>query len=86
MDYRTGYFATSKAGHDKGKKYIILDVDDLFVYLVNGVTKTLEAPKKKKKIHIQVQCCIDDKLRLKLIDNCKITNDDIKEALERHLR
>ncbi|MCQ2492698.1 MAG: hypothetical protein MJ087_06620 [Lachnospiraceae bacterium] len=86
MDYKKGYFATSKAGHDKGKCYIVAYADEMYVYLVNGVTKKLEAPKKKKKMHIQIQCCIDEELELKLKDDCKISNEDIKNALERHLK
>ena len=84
MDYKVGYFATSKAGHDKGKHYIISAVDDQYVYLVNGVTKTLDTSKKKKKIHVQVKCSIDQAIEEKLRNNSKITNDDIKEALARH--
>lgn len=86
MDYKVGYFATSKAGHDKGKKYIVSDYDEQYVYLVNGVTRTMDHCKRKKKIHVQIQCCIDEELELKLKDNCKIIDDDIKAALERHLQ
>ena len=28
-----GYFASSKAGHDKGTVYMILESDDVYVYL-----------------------------------------------------
>lgn len=86
MDYKVGYYAVSKAGHDKGKTYLIWQVKDEYVYLVNGVTKKTETPKKKKKIHIQVECSIDHKVKQKLSNNCKITDDDILEALQRHLQ
>ena len=38
MDERfvTGYFAKSKAGHDAGSIYVILDSDERFVYLSEG--------------------------------------------------
>ena len=85
MDYGVGYYATSRAGHDKGKCYIISRVDQEYVYLVNGVTNTMESPKKKKKMHIQVECSIDRKVKEKLNNNCKITDEDIYEALQRHL-
>lgn len=86
MDYRTGYYAISKAGHDKGKIYIIWNTEDEYVYLVNGITKTMDEPKKKKKKHVQIQCCMDDEVEWKLNNNCKITDDDIMEALRRHLQ
>ena len=31
-----GYFASSKAGHDKGTVYMILESDDVYVYLSDG--------------------------------------------------
>lgn len=85
MDYKIGYYAVSKAGHDKGKTYIIWNADDEYVYLVNGITKKIDEPKKKKKRHVQIQCCMDDVVKQKLNNNCKITDDDINEALDRHL-
>lgn len=45
--------AKSKAGHDRNHIYVILSEEADGVYLVNGTTKTLEHPKRKKKIHIQ---------------------------------
>ena len=47
-------FAMSKAGHDKKDIYVVIREDDEYCYLVNGKTKTLAKPKKKKKIHLQL--------------------------------
>ena len=47
-------FAMSKAGHDKKDIYVVIREDDEYCYLVNGKTKILAKPKKKKKIHIQL--------------------------------
>lgn len=52
--WEKGMLAKSLAGHDKDKIYVILMLDDTFVYLVDGKYKTLENPKKKKKIHVQL--------------------------------
>ncbi len=49
-----GMLARSKAGHDKGHLYVISDVDEAYVYLVDGKTKSIHKPKKKKLKHIQV--------------------------------
>lgn len=45
--------AKSKAGHDKGQVYLILEEMDKEVLLVNGENRTISSPKKKKRIHIQ---------------------------------
>ena len=51
-----GMLAKSKAGHDKGKVYVIYDVDETYVYLVDGRIRVLENPKRKKRKHVQVIC------------------------------
>jgi len=52
-EIRTGMLAKSKAGHDKGQVYVIMDTDDAYVYLADGRIRTLGRLKKKKKKHIQ---------------------------------
>ena len=52
--FETGMLAKSKAGHDKGRVYVILKTDETYVYLVDGKIRTMDKPKKKKKKHVQV--------------------------------
>ena len=52
--FEIGMLAKSKAGHDKGHVYVILEVDEAYVYLVDGKIRTMDKPKKKKKKHVQV--------------------------------
>ena len=63
--------AKSLAGHDKGKLYYVLSSDEGFVYLVNGKTRTLGKPKKKKIKHVQ--------LIKRLQRDLEISDEDIKE-------
>ena len=51
-----GMLAQSKAGHDKGHLYVIYDVDETYVYLVDGEIRTIDKPKKKKRKHVQIIC------------------------------
>lgn len=48
-----GEFARSKAGHDKGRLYIIIEESGDFVYLCDGNLRKLENPKQKRRKHIQ---------------------------------
>ena len=50
----TGFLASSKAGHDKDKIYVIVKEDTEYVWLADGKIKTFGKPKKKRKKHIQV--------------------------------
>ena len=54
--YEIGMLAKSKAGHDKGKIYIIYELDETYVYLVDGEIRTIDKPKKKKRKHVQIIC------------------------------
>lgn len=49
-----GLLASSKAGHDKGMIYVIINEDAEYVYLVDGEIRKLLRPKKKNKRHIQI--------------------------------
>ena len=77
--YETGMLARSKAGHDKTQMYIITNVDDTYVYLSDGRIRTLDHPKKKKKIHVQI---VHRKYNIEGLDDAgirKIIKDWMKE-------
>ncbi len=69
IDYEKGMLAKSLAGHDAGRIYCIADVDDTYVYLVDGRIRTLDNPKKKKKKHVQL---IGTKYNIASADDAKI--------------
>ena len=46
--------ARSKAGHDKGKLYVVSQQTQDAVFLADGKYKLLAAPKKKKWKHVQI--------------------------------
>ncbi|WP_461811930.1 KOW domain-containing RNA-binding protein [Faecalimonas sp.] len=52
--FEVGMLAKSKAGHDKEAVYVVIDLDDSYVYLADGKIRTFEKPKKKKYKHIQI--------------------------------
>lgn len=81
-----GKFATSKAGHDKTKLYVIINEDLEYVYLVDGDLKPLDKPKKKSKKHIQIINRIDETIQNKLETGQIIYNEDIKRAIKLYWR
>ena len=54
IKYERGMLAKSLAGHDKGSLYMIIDIDEKYVYLADGRYKTLDKLKKKNKQHVQI--------------------------------
>ncbi len=51
-----GMLARSKAGHDKGHLYMIIEADGAYVYLADGRLRERANPKKKKRKHIWLIC------------------------------
>ncbi len=81
-----GKFATSKAGHDKTKLYVIMNEDSEYVYLVDGDLKPMDKPKKKLKKHIQIVNRVDETIQNKLETGQIIYNEDIKRAIKLYWR
>ncbi len=53
-DLKPGQLVRSLAGRDKDKHYIVLQVlDDKYVFLVDGRSRTLARPKRKNIAHLQ---------------------------------
>ena len=82
MELRKGMLAISKAGHDQGNWYVVLKVEEEFAYLVNGTTKTMDHPKKKKLKHLQPVLEVPENLQEKLQSGKPWTNEEVKRALK----
>ena len=48
-----GRLAFSKAGHDKGRLYLIVRQEGERVWLADGRTRSVQDPKEKNRKHIQ---------------------------------
>lgn len=53
MTLEAGMFAKAKAGHDKNCIYVIISVNDEYVYLADGDVRPVCRPKRKNRKHIQ---------------------------------
>lgn len=83
-DIEVGQLVKSKAGRDKNRKFLVLDiVDENFVLLVDGDLRKISSPKKKKVKHIAKinQCCYD--LRAELDQGRSITDEWIRRSIDK---
>ena len=81
----TGFLASSKAGHDKDKIYVIIKEDTEYVWLADGRIKTVEQPKKKRKKHIQViKYFNNEKMRNLLLEGQKVSDLEIVMVLKNY--
>lgn len=79
---KIGEFAKSKAGHDKDEIFIIINIEEEYVFLADGRIRTISKPKKKKVKHIQVINKIDEELQNKINSGKVLRNEDIKRAIK----
>lgn len=83
----TGQLATSKAGHDKGRLYVIVAQVGEDVYLCDGDLRPPDKPKKKRMKHIQkINESVDGKLLSRLLKGEKVYGEEIKYALKQYLK
>ena len=81
----TGFLASSKAGHDKDKIYVIIKEDAEYVWLADGKIKTMDNPKKKRKKHIQpIKYFNNEEITTSLLEGGKITDLEIVMALKNY--
>ncbi len=83
--YAIGQIVFSKSGRDKGRAFIIIDVENEFVYLADGMCRLLDNPKLKKNKHIQPTNQNIQWIANKIILGEQLTNDDLKTAIKDYL-
>ena len=79
-EFEAGMLAVSKAGHDKGRLYVVVKADQEFVYLADGKNRSVSSPKKKKRKHIQINYYIPGTLQKVLEAEQKHTRSRVKKS------
>lgn len=78
-----GKVVSSIAGRDKNYLYVIVDqVDNDYMFLSNGNTKTIQMPKKKKLKHLIVLEDISDDIKVLILSKNKGADLKIKRFLK----
>ncbi len=76
-----GQLARSKAGHDRNRLYVILEVSGDMLVLADGTHRTVETPKLKKKKHVWRMNHIDENLARQLKEGKGFDNGSIVRAI-----
>ena len=87
MNPLLGKIVYSKAGRDKGKIFVIINIiDNDFVYISDGQLRPIEMPKKKRLKHSCVSEDVIEELVTSLCTNKKITNSEVKKYINIYLQ
>ena len=82
MELSAGDIVYSKAGRDKDKIFIVLEVlDEDYVFLADGVLHRIQKPKKKKIKHLKKTNMKAELIKRKLAKSEEVTNTDLKRLL-----
>lgn len=82
-DIAVGQVVKSRAGRDKGKVFLVIDIiDNQNVLIVDGNLRKLDNPKQKKLKHLIVYNTVVPELKYKLDNKVKINNAYIRKLLE----
>ncbi len=79
-----GQVVSSKAGRDKDKLFLVIDIlDDQYVLIADGDLRKIEKPKKKKVKHLINHSISNDIIKEKLEKGEKIENIYLRRELEK---
>lgn len=81
MELSIGQVIYSKAGRDKRRPFIIMGLENDFVYIADGKLRLVNNPKKKKVKHIQPTNAVNEEIALLIKSKSLIKDSDIRTAL-----
>lgn len=86
IEYGAGAMCRSLAGHDKGEVFVIAGEAGEYVSLVNGDSRPLGKPKRKKKKHVQLIHEQEEWKRKQLIEDGRISDEEIRKIIRSYKR
>ena len=79
--FNIGDIVLSKMGRDSGRHYIVVDVEDNYVFICDGDYHKIAKPKKKKIKHVQSVGAFSEYVAGKIAEAAKVTNTELRRAI-----
>ena len=79
---KVGDIVVSLCGHDIGEWYVVFEVSNNYVYLVDGKTKPLQKPKKKKIKHVAKTSFHAEKIATKIVQGEYMLDAEVQKTLK----
>ena len=80
-EIRTADIVLSLTGRDRGQLMLVVAEEGDFLMLANVRARRAENPKRKRRKHVSLQGPCDERTRLKLQSESRLTNSEIRKAL-----
>lgn len=81
MDIEKACVVRSAAGRDKGKLFFVLQTEGEFLLLADGKVRRLEAPKRKKRRHVEAVEAPETRVAEKIKSGEKLNNSELRRTL-----
>ena len=81
LEFMIADVVVSTAGRDMGSLFYVIDLEQMYLYLVNGKDRTLEKPKRKKLKHAQKVLRSETRVAQKLRTGDKVLNSELRRDL-----
>ena len=81
MEIARAHLVEATAGRERGKLFYVLDTDGEYLFLADGKSRRVEAPKRKKRKHVRFIADTSDRVAGKIRDSEKITNSELRKAI-----
>lgn len=82
QEIKIGQLVISKAGRDKGNHFLVIELAKDYVYLVDGKTRRIDQPKKKKIKHIQPTHWLSHEIAQVVESYDKLSNADVQKEIK----
>ncbi|TCO74992.1 KOW domain-containing RNA-binding protein [Marinisporobacter balticus] len=84
QDISVGQIVKSKAGRDKDRLFVVLDIiDDQYVLVSDGDLRKIDKAKKKKMKHLAKYNIISEEVKKRIDNHEKISNLFLRRELEK---
>ena len=80
MNIKPGEFVIANAGKDKGECFVVLSVENQFLYLCNGKNRKVSNPKKKQIKHVLKAGAYDGQI-IKRLEDSNLTDRQIRRSI-----
>ena len=80
-ELRIGGLVRSRAGHDKNELYVIMGLDERYVYVCDGRRHPAGKPKRKNRRHLAPLLAHDENFEMKLTQAGKVRNEEIRTLI-----
>ena len=81
MEIAKSDIVRSDAGRDRGKIFIVLAVEGEYLLLADGKGRRVEAPKRKKRRHVQAAFQTESRIAEKIRNGEKVLNSELRKEL-----